>query len=333
MTEEEFAKALEHAPDRRLLEMLEFPAECVPEAIAAARKELERRALVPQERDAIRRTIQQERVEQAMREARTRHFQGRFKDVLEGTRDLVMDPRNEVGDRRWVMIMMVVLFLPVLLALPRIWSMLIQGSFMEGTGILTLDIFIPLVLLPITIILLHKRDLKGWSAGTVYVSFGLALASIPLLQMVRWWAEKDAAGTVMVMDEFDDPWDAGTTGGAADLDGSFEGPQAVGDTNVPGSTYDHQSDLSLELSVDEQQDPTIAYDAHELDLMEQEWEDMMIHQTYVVTFGFIHSLLLLVLFQHPRSTRIFNVRRRQQWLFTGAGFLTGLLFGTWMFYG
>lgn len=179
----DYAQFFRTVPEKRLVEIITWPAESDPNAVTAAHRELDRRAPSEEELRSLVASLQEERDRiQAQRSKRERSRQHLIGLMTEARETFIVHPDPERQDRRHARI----LFLLVL----GIWCVfiphyrLLPALFGERWDLSVLDELLPLILLPVSLVLLWLRRRGGWFLAS---GMTLCLALLSLIQLVRNW--------------------------------------------------------------------------------------------------------------------------------------------------
>lgn len=178
MSSEEYARHFTNVPERVLLELVDDPADNDPVAVQAAQDELLKRDLSEAELAALRaeRSVKEERGRK--RGEKVGQVKIKAQAVLSELGHTIMaDPSPERNDARALRIMIIVIGIMLLAVSHRFFDLrwLVAGDLRFST----VEYFLPLVILPITFVLLWKKNRTGWfiSAAVTAWTFAQALLS------------------------------------------------------------------------------------------------------------------------------------------------------------
>jgi|GEM_PF-5864406 len=181
MTSEEYARHFANVPHRVLLELVDDPDDNDPVAVQAARAELLKRHLPEEELASLRaeRFVKEEigrkRVEKADR------VKAKAQAVLSEVGNTIMaDPLDHRAEVRAWWFMMIVIGIMLFASAPRFLEL--RWIAEMRYSLYTVEQYLPLLILPTTLVLLWKKRRAGWFLGTAMTTWSLALTVISVYE-------------------------------------------------------------------------------------------------------------------------------------------------------
>lgn len=166
MTREEYARHFTNVSNRVLVELVDDPADSDPVAVHAATQELLKRDLSGTELTSLRaeRTAKEE--DKRKLEEKVDRAKGKVQVALSKVGSTIMaDSAHTLSESRALRIMMIVIGIMLVAVSPRILEL--RWIAEMRIGVSTAEHFLPLVVLPLTLVLLWKNHRAAWFLGAV----------------------------------------------------------------------------------------------------------------------------------------------------------------------
>lgn len=173
MTVEEYASLFANASDRRLVDTIDHPYESDPLAVDAAKQELFRRRISDARLAELRSESTANEAREAQRKAKVETMIHHVAaTAIEAQRTFITDPDPIRTDKRLVRILMIAIGVMLLAISGRYLELVSIAEY--GLDWSMVEYFLPLILLPFTIVLLWKRHRAGWFLGAAVTAFSFA---------------------------------------------------------------------------------------------------------------------------------------------------------------
>lgn len=176
MTTEEYASLFATASDRRLIDTIDHPHESDPLAVEAAKREFLKRGLDEATVSGLRAERTAIETKQAMRKAQADTLVQRVgSEAAEIAQTFIGEADPTKADKRHVRVLIIAMLVVLIAIAPRFLELQFIAEY--GLDWSMVEHFLPLILLPLTIVLLWKRRRAGWFLGaatTAYIFIGTA---------------------------------------------------------------------------------------------------------------------------------------------------------------